>query len=215
MMAEHLVVAEQRLGAVEAERDQLKDAIVSMDGGLTNTPTVMRTTDHVVKTFVREQQALAEERDALKDEIEACQHHISQIESALRAAEQRGREEVAALQQMTEERDHLKDAIVAMDGGLTNTPTVHRTTAHVVKTFYREQQALAEERDALKGAERWQPIDTAPTDGTLILVYAPGVQDLDSIICPCAYHPDAGFCVDELREPTHWMPLPSPPQEPT
>ena len=27
----------------------------------------------------------------------------------------------------------------------------------------------------------------------------------------CAYHRDAGFCIDELREPTHWI-LPPPPE---
>lgn len=58
---------------------------------------------------------------------------------------------------------------------------------------------------------QWQPIETAPTDGTHILVFAPGVEDLRHIICSCSYHPDGGFCVDELRYPTHWMPLPAPP----
>lgn len=58
--------------------------------------------------------------------------------------------------------------------------------------------------------EDWQPIETAPHD-KLILVYAPGAQDLPSITCTCMWHEDAGFCVDELREPTHWMPLPEPP----
>lgn len=60
--------------------------------------------------------------------------------------------------------------------------------------------------------EDWQPIETAPHD-RLILVYAPGIptMHLPSITCTCMWHEDAGFCVDELREPTHWMPLPEPP----
>lgn len=61
----------------------------------------------------------------------------------------------------------------------------------------------------------WKPIETAPRD-ELVLVFAPGTSDrwdgdLGNLICPCKWHPDAGFCVCELRDPTHWMPLPSPP----
>ena len=55
-------------------------------------------------------------------------------------------------------------------------------------------------------AEGWQPIETAPRDGRLIVVYAPGRDGLPAIICPCSWHPDAGFCVDEIREPSHWTP---------
>ena len=57
----------------------------------------------------------------------------------------------------------------------------------------------------------WHTIDTAPTDGTWILVYAPESHNLPPMISFCAYHESAGFCIDELREPTHWMPLPPTP----
>jgi len=59
---------------------------------------------------------------------------------------------------------------------------------------------------------KWQPIETAPMDGTAVLVYAapwgnlPGFQDIAS------WHKEAGWCVDELREVTHWMSLPEPPE---
>ena len=61
----------------------------------------------------------------------------------------------------------------------------------------------------------WQPIETAPRDRT-ILVCAPGNDPrfwshLPNLICTCRWHEDAGFCVDEVREPTHWMPLPADP----
>ena len=66
----------------------------------------------------------------------------------------------------------------------------------------------------------WQPIDTAPKDGTEVLVYAaeyPGDllvdgEPLPAFITICAYHADAGWCVCELREVTAWMPLPEPPK---
>jgi hypothetical protein len=52
---------------------------------------------------------------------------------------------------------------------------------------------------------------SAPRDGSLFLAWAPADHGLPAMHSLCAWHPDAGFCVDELREPTHWMPLPAPP----
>lgn len=71
--------------------------------------------------------------------------------------------------------------------------------------------AVTAERDALKAAV-WQPIAAAPKDGTPILVYTPSAEGLPALICRAAWHPSAGFCVCEFREPTHWMPLPAPPE---
>ncbi len=65
----------------------------------------------------------------------------------------------------------------------------------------------------LPDAEGWRPVETAPKDGTVVLVYAPEREGLRSIICTCNYHPDGGWCVDELRFVTHWRPLPAPPKE--
>ena len=53
----------------------------------------------------------------------------------------------------------------------------------------------------------WLPIATAPTDGRCIVVYAPARDGLNEMVSLCSYHPDAGFCIDELREPTHWAPF--------
>ena len=53
----------------------------------------------------------------------------------------------------------------------------------------------------------WQPIKTAPKDGTVILVYVPS-----------ATHPVICRADDLLAKPywlagaSHWMPLPEPPQ---
>jgi hypothetical protein len=49
----------------------------------------------------------------------------------------------------------------------------------------------------------WRPISTAPKDRE-IEVRCPPREGLPELISKCLWHPDAGFCVDELREATHW-----------
>lgn len=55
----------------------------------------------------------------------------------------------------------------------------------------------------------WRTMDSAPKDGTEVLVYAPPYAGLGDIICKAAWHNDAGWCVDELRTVTHWQSLPA------
>jgi len=80
----------------------------------------------------------------------------------------------------------------------------------------------------------WQPIDTAPTDGTPVLLFSPGITSwritgLPDVVVGMftdqngvrAWYSDAGeieyydwegegLKYEALR-PTHWMPLPDPP----
>ena len=65
---------------------------------------------------------------------------------------------------------------------------------------------------ALEAAERaqWQLIETAPRD-TRILVYDPGNINIDPMIGVASYHKEAGFIINEFSSPTHWRPLPEPP----
>lgn len=64
----------------------------------------------------------------------------------------------------------------------------------------------------------WQPIETAPKDGTPILTFAP-VTGADYILIG-AWIPedepgeteDGGTWRDDGETPTHWMPLPEPPE---
>ena len=62
-------------------------------------------------------------------------------------------------------------------------------------------------------ARQWQPVATAPKDGTHVLIYASPRDGLEGFQTVAAYHDDAGWCVCELRYATHWMPLPAPPSE--
>lgn len=58
----------------------------------------------------------------------------------------------------------------------------------------------------------WMPInDHTPKDHP-ILVYAPAREGLPPIISICQWHPDAGFCICELRQPTIWTMLPYVPE---
>lgn len=70
-------------------------------------------------------------------------------------------------------------------------------------------------------APEWRTMDDAPLDGTPVLVYArlpahAKWTDPDRIMQPfqsvAAWHPDAGFCVCEVREVIYWQPLPEPPE---
>jgi len=62
----------------------------------------------------------------------------------------------------------------------------------------------------------WRDIATAPKDGAKIIAYSQDVSGntgLNPFVSLCAWHPDAGFCTCELREVTHWMPLPPAPTD--
>lgn len=58
----------------------------------------------------------------------------------------------------------------------------------------------------------WMPIDDLTPRGHPILVYAPAAHGLPGMIGICQWHPDAGFCIDDLRRPTIWTSLPYVPE---
>ena len=72
-------------------------------------------------------------------------------------------------------------------------------------------------------ARDWQPIDTAPKDGTAVLVYPGTWSDRSASIAkwksekPRPYwsrDDDLGrVTLSRERQTTHWMPLPPPPQD--
>lgn len=61
---------------------------------------------------------------------------------------------------------------------------------------------------ATSSPSTWALIENAPRDRPIV-VYAPGRDGLQEMASICQWHPDAGFCIDELREPTLWTELPA------
>ncbi|CAB4164350.1 Domain of unknown function DUF551 [uncultured Caudovirales phage] len=78
------------------------------------------------------------------------------------------------------------------------------------------EAALAELERRRAGSE-WQPIETAPRDGTNVLAYCPVEHEVDNnfYIRTVFFDETEWRCEDDLQgctcNPTHWMPLPPPP----
>lgn len=69
----------------------------------------------------------------------------------------------------------------------------------------------------------WQPIETAPKDGTRILIFQGGLEWSREVQIGwwdsggtrsgwSASSYEDGHILNEKQAPTHWMPLPSPPE---
>lgn len=67
----------------------------------------------------------------------------------------------------------------------------------------------------------WQPIETAPKDGTRVLLFTTHIPNdyyNESFIgvqigrWDCGHMSD-GWEFENIGEPTHWMPLPPPPEQ--
>lgn len=62
------------------------------------------------------------------------------------------------------------------------------------------------------GVQAWQPIETAPSDGTAILGYDDAMHWASEAYSICWIGPSGKWWDGEyLNSPTHWMPLPAAP----
>lgn len=67
----------------------------------------------------------------------------------------------------------------------------------------------------------WQPIETAPKDGTSILLFIEGQViegqwgDWEDWSVACVSSHGCGCCSSDNEAPTHWMPLPAKPKKET
>lgn len=72
-------------------------------------------------------------------------------------------------------------------------------------------QELTAERDALKKADEWQPIETAPKDGTQILAFCDPLIGQMVLFWDTPYWREKANMLGLKNEPTHWKPLHNPP----
>lgn len=75
-----------------------------------------------------------------------------------------------------------------------------------------DRQLLTALLTECKELNPWLPIDENTPKDKNILVYAPPYQGLQSLQQVCKWHESAGFCIDELRTPTHYQELPDDPK---
>ncbi len=70
--------------------------------------------------------------------------------------------------------------------------------------------------DELLAEQEWQPIDTAPKDGTKVILWSKRNTGQDCYVISYWHTPanpsKPGMWVG-LRNPTHWRPLPAPPKD--
>jgi len=59
----------------------------------------------------------------------------------------------------------------------------------------------------------WQPIETAPKDGTLVLVCVNSQNFEKPFVYIRGWYPSFGWDGDGAEKVTHWMPLPEPPND--
>ncbi len=73
--------------------------------------------------------------------------------------------------------------------------------------------ALREDRATGRAEEEWQPIETAPKDGTHILVWRPdeGDRKHKAHAGICYWRKNCWYTSRRYQQPTHWKPLPAPP----
>jgi hypothetical protein len=96
-------------------------------------------------------------------------------------------------------------------------PTVFAPTSLSIRSIRLAVGSLFVQRAREAAVSEWQPIATAPTDGTFVLLYFPGEEEgryrvgfwgdpPDWYESECSSHAMTEFG----REPTHWKPLAPP-----
>lgn len=88
-------------------------------------------------------------------------------------------------------------------------PCVNAKTPEQIATATKAMWQMARAEGAAAQQRQWQPIDTAPAN-TRIIIYFPATERSDADITFNEF--DREFCKEVNDMPTHWMPLPKPPE---
>jgi len=90
-------------------------------------------------------------------------------------------------------------------------------TCICIELHYDQAKAalIAAERESFEKTSGWQPIETAPSDGTDVLVYRPDERDggFDAHVGVDYYKNGTWWHSRRDQQPTHWRPLPPRPEE--
>ncbi len=82
----------------------------------------------------------------------------------------------------------------------------------ISRDYYHEYNKALEALDRLEKQGEWQPIETAPRKGRqAIYIWGPNYREPQKVYADSWW--TCGFSVE--TKPTHWQPLPQPPQEET
>jgi|SRR6266404_5505544 len=100
------------------------------------------------------------------------------------------------------EQEMRKSAYAARQEGLNTLPHIHDDYADRIAAILRQME------------EPWQPISSAPKDGTLILACGQidGGYWRSTAVWREGKWLSTWFTDEELFEPSNWMPLPQPPK---
>lgn len=120
---------------------------------------------------------------------------------------------------MTDETDHLRE-IVSYASGI-GAGTLQRlegaglSTLATILANLRDNLAAADAGARLAVLDTWRPIESAPKDGTEVLLWTM-IVDVDMgpwrLAGRCTNHKHWWTTVGSIAlEPSHWMPLPEPP----
>lgn len=90
------------------------------------------------------------------------------------------------------------------------------TVPYYLPALVRELRQARAELAALRAGQAWQPIDSAPKDGTPVIGFMPTYyqgKGGQAVIVWMNYTDRPGWYSDvsSIHEPSHWMPLPPPP----
>jgi hypothetical protein len=97
---------------------------------------------------------------------------------------------------------------------------LHAFLSPLKETILTAIAPLLDRLDAAERVQAWQPMETAPQDGTMILLFPSSewTEDTDGDYEVTYWDADLGGWYqhqhpDDYDGPTHWMPLPAPPKD--
>jgi hypothetical protein len=171
----------------------------------------------------RNLEGAASRADHWQEVAQAAELRASKAEADAAAWKAEAAGEFIKRQAAEEQRKALVEAlerIRAATPASTNSATIAQFQSWVRAVA---DAALSETADQALPKDGWQPIESAPRDGTLVLLWAPDYrEDAPSLGSWCervgAWDADSGtmedgpaWSNDACSGPTHWMPLPAPP----